>query len=259
MQYMAHTVRLLIPDRWNKRRSYPGTLRSYVLNYKGLNYCTEWVEFPDIEAVCKKLGANPTTTKADGITPLYTLPILFDPSTQSVIAESAVIAAYLDKTYPDTPPVFPPGTHGLYEAFREAVDGVFSYKIYPLVVYETLRLLNPSSEEYYNRTREADFGMPLAKLAPPGTEETEKQWKVAEAGLLKVAGWYDIGAGVGKTSVFISGGGKPNVADMFIAGRLIWVRAILGETSEKWLEIMSWDGGRWKRFMEAFKEYEQVF
>jgi hypothetical protein len=33
------------------------------LSVKGLQYKTVWVEFPEIESVCKKIGAKPTSTK----------------------------------------------------------------------------------------------------------------------------------------------------------------------------------------------------
>ncbi|KAJ8699426.1 hypothetical protein PTI98_002541 [Pleurotus ostreatus] len=44
----------------------------YALNIKGIPYQTVWVEYPDIEAVCKKIGASPTGEEA----PHYTLPVI---------------------------------------------------------------------------------------------------------------------------------------------------------------------------------------
>ncbi|KAL0961286.1 hypothetical protein HGRIS_006246 [Hohenbuehelia grisea] len=47
------------------------TLRArFALNYKGLPFKTVYVEFPDIEKVCKKIGAAPTSLKPNG-DPLY--------------------------------------------------------------------------------------------------------------------------------------------------------------------------------------------
>ncbi|GAW07249.1 AChain Crystal Structure Of Glutathione Transferase Gstfua3 From Phanerochaete Chrysosporium [Lentinula edodes] len=96
------------PNTWKTR---------YSLNYKGLSYRTEWIEYPDIEALCIKIGAAPTDVKADGITPDYTLPVIYDPSTDKTISDSFAIALYLDTAYPDTPKLFPPGTQALQEAF----------------------------------------------------------------------------------------------------------------------------------------------
>ncbi|KAK0215070.1 hypothetical protein IW262DRAFT_1440636 [Armillaria fumosa] len=50
------------PDVWKVR---------YVLNYKGLSYQTEWVEYPDIEPLYTKIGAKSHITKPDGMTPHY--------------------------------------------------------------------------------------------------------------------------------------------------------------------------------------------
>jgi hypothetical protein len=78
------------------------------LNYKGLAYKTEWIEYPDIADLCKKIGAEPTMIRKDG-RPYYSLPVIQDPKTGAVISDSARIAEYLDETYPDTPKVFPAG------------------------------------------------------------------------------------------------------------------------------------------------------
>lgn len=101
------------------------------MNYKGLSYKTVWVEYPDIgkawsdpprlftggtdtdpaartAALAKKIGAKPTAT-VDG-EPLYTVPIIHDPNTGSVVADSFYIAQYLDKQYPGQPTLIPQDT-----------------------------------------------------------------------------------------------------------------------------------------------------
>ena len=54
------------------------TLR-YALAFKGLPFRTEWVEYPDVEALCKKIGAKPTEKKDDG-RDHYTFPVIYDPN-----------------------------------------------------------------------------------------------------------------------------------------------------------------------------------
>lgn len=89
-----------------------------------------WVEYSDIgtseslsrdlsydacafaEALAKKIGAKPTEYK-EGNRPWYTLPIIYDPLTKTVVTDSFDIAIYLDRQYPSTPVVFPPGTIAL--------------------------------------------------------------------------------------------------------------------------------------------------
>jgi len=92
---------------------------TYTLNLKGIPYKTEWVEYPDIEPICKKLGIAPTYKNADG-SDRYTIPAIHDPSTGVYISDSVLIAEYLDKTYPYTPQVFPHHTHALHAAFTAA-------------------------------------------------------------------------------------------------------------------------------------------
>ncbi len=36
------------------------------------------------------------------------------------------------------------------------------------------------------------------------------------------------------------------------------MRRTFGAESEEWREIAEWDGGRWKKFMDAFAKYEAV-
>ncbi|KAH8087888.1 hypothetical protein BXZ70DRAFT_540065 [Cristinia sonorae] len=228
----------------------------YALHFKGLKYITEWVEFPDIESTCKKIGAGPTRYKDDGITPHYTLPVMYDASTSTVISDSTAIIAYLDKTYPQHPRVIPPEMGGLYAAFQDTVDEAFAKKAYRLTVYPTARLFGERGLEYYTRTREAVLGMKLEEAAPPGSKAREKTMQELEDGLRRVAGWYDkarprVDGGEGSV-VFIHGTQSPCFADLFVAVRLLWLKIGVGEGSEVWSRVLKLDQGRWAKFVEWF-------
>ncbi|KAE9402947.1 hypothetical protein BT96DRAFT_1083826 [Gymnopus androsaceus JB14] len=123
----------------------------------GIAYKTVWLEYPDIEETMKKIGALPTTTKKrDPSCPLYTIPAIYDDSTGTAIADSVLIAEYLDKTYPSTPRLIPQGTHALQGAFRTA--------------------------EYYERTRCADMGVPTLEVLRVPAEARDAEWdKVKDA------------------------------------------------------------------------------
>ena len=63
----------------------------YALNIKGLPYTTQWVEYPDIERVCKQIGASPAEKKPDNPSQdHYTLPVIQDPNTGRVVSDSMV-------------------------------------------------------------------------------------------------------------------------------------------------------------------------
>lgn len=51
---------------------------------------------------------------------------------------------------------------------------------------------------------------------------------------------------------------SPSWADFVVGGFLIWLCTIWGVESEKWQNIMTWHGGRWKTLMESLKKYETV-
>ncbi|TFY51247.1 hypothetical protein EVJ58_g10668, partial [Rhodofomes roseus] len=73
----------------------------FALNYKGIPYRTQWVEYPDIAPLLTSLGVSPNTPST--WTFPYTLPAIYDPRTRTVLMDSIKIARYLDETYPDTP------------------------------------------------------------------------------------------------------------------------------------------------------------
>ena len=73
-----------------------------LLNYKKIPYKVEWVNFPEIEAMCKSIGAAPSGKKTDG-KPHYTVPVIkIEPPTGSsdpvvVLSDSYNIAQYIEQ------------------------------------------------------------------------------------------------------------------------------------------------------------------
>ncbi|KAK0112609.1 hypothetical protein ONS95_014352 [Cadophora gregata] len=133
------------------------------LNFKGLDYKTEWVEYPDIQArLSPHVPANPEPDRD------WTIPaMMFTDGTY--IMDSKPIAERLEKDYP---------IPSLY------LDSPIIQEIYPAVgaIAKPLRavwlprvpvnLLNPRSSEYFHRTREEDVGKPLAQfMKEEGGEE----------------------------------------------------------------------------------------
>ncbi|PPQ66398.1 hypothetical protein CVT26_011267 [Gymnopilus dilepis] len=238
----------------NKAFSFNTWKARFALNYKGLPYKTEWVEFPDIEALCKKLGIAPTEPKptSTGGGPLYTLPAIYDPATNTYISESLRIASYLDATYPSTPSLFPHNTQGVQagfcDAFKAHVSPIFRFGIPQLA-----GTLSPRSAAYVRQTREEWLGAPIDKILPHG-EEAKEVWAKVQAAWGKADEWYALNGGRG---VFLMGE-KPCFADLLVASFLIWVKTIYGEDDQKWKDLASWNGGRWKRLLDGLEKYSQV-
>jgi len=208
------------------------------------------VEYPDIAPLCKKLGIPPSAKNATG--DYYSLPAIHDASTGIYISDSILIAEYLEKTYPDTPKVFPHNTLALQSAFGEALGGNLT-ALWNFIVPAIYDKLHPSSQEYFRRTREKSFGKAIEDITPKG-EVAVAQWAKFEEGMRNVDAWYVKNGGKGPFLL----GETPSWADIVVASCLVWMRIVWGEDSQQWKEISSWNNGRWSGIVEAFKKYETV-
>ncbi|KAF7358443.1 Glutathione S-transferase-like protein ustS [Mycena venus] len=227
------------PNLWKTR---------YALNFKGIPYKTVWVEYPEIEALCKQIGAAPTRNKPDG-RPHFTLPVIHDLSTGAVISDSTKIAAYLDTTYPEKPVLMPAGTAGFHRAFEDAAHALIA-PIYPYGLPASHTKLNPLSAEYFRRTREESWGKTLENLAPQGDEDAI-EWKKLKDGFGKIDEWMRAS---GEGSLYVMGD-APCYADMWMAGYALWIKLVL---PDKWEEIQTWHQGRWAKLLKSLEEYETV-
>jgi len=229
------------PNTWKTR---------YSLNYKGIPYKTVWVEFPDIEALCKEIGAKPTSTKLDG-SPLYTLPAIYDPSTNTAVSDSPNIAAYLDATYPSTPVLFPANTHALQYAFVSAFANLLR-PLFGMATCASNTHLNPASGAFFRRTKEPLFGASLEDLSPVGPKR-DSDWKEVKKCFDSVNGWLE------------KNGEKPYVmgdtityADIVLVSFIKWIPTVMGRDGKEWEDLQTWHGGRWKSLVDSFEKYAAV-
>lgn len=225
---------------------YSSGWRRFSLNYKGLAHKTEWVEFPDIEPLCKKLGLPPTRVPPTG-PPSYTLPAIYDPNTKKYVVESATIARYLDETYPETPRLFPPGTDALQTAFIDIAWPPIGLPLYFSIMGVTMKKLNPSSAEFFRRTREETFGQTMEALA------TDENWQAWVAGLGKVKSALESGNPTGEGFLM---GDKVTFADLQIASALIWIKVV---DDTIWEKVSSLHNGLWKTFLDSLAQYSGVY
>ncbi|KAG1882727.1 hypothetical protein F4604DRAFT_350310 [Suillus subluteus] len=222
------------------------TCHRYCLTFKGLTFETVWLEFPEIKPFYEQHSLVPTTSYNIKGTPapLCTLPIIIDPNTDRLITDSFAIAQYLDEQYPDTPKVLPNGTaalvHVFQTAFYNAVKGTSL-----LAGFRGAQKLNPESKEYYIRTCEERFGIPWEQFGMH--EKREEQWDALRVAYNTMDGWYATSSGQ-----FILGD-TPCFADFIVAGLCNYIRYCF--ENEEWEEVKSWNGGRWRRLVEATDKY----
>ncbi|KAI0262605.1 hypothetical protein BC834DRAFT_383009 [Gloeopeniophorella convolvens] len=222
----------------------------YVLAIKGLAFDTVWVEYPDIAAEMKRIGANHTEYR-DGA-PLYTLPVIHDTLTGVVVADSAKIAAYLDEQYPDTPRLFTGQSQALQSAFiAQFVMPRVRAPTVKLVAAHTPARLNPRSGEYFRTTREKMFGKRLEELS--GTPEVRARVVQELLDALK-----DLGTWLDASGREFLGGDNVSYADVVVAANFRWMRTLLGDDGEEWKAVRAFQDGRWERYLKFFEKWEVV-
>jgi glutathione S-transferase len=209
---------------------------------KGLTFKTEWIEYPNIAAFYKEHGIQCVSERPDG-SPLCTLPLIHDGSTNKYIVDSYQIAAYLDSQYPSTPTILPKGLNALQTAFEYAIflmAGAFA----PITLPATHSILNEESQDYFYRTK----GIEKVKLRE---DQMDEQWRKFEATLGVIDGWLKMNDDGQK---FISGDSISYVA-ISLAARIMWMKKVLNG-NKGWERIREWHGGRWARLIAEFEQYE---
>lgn len=226
----------------------------FVLNLKGLDYRTVWIEYPDIAQLYTVLSL-PSKESRDG-RPLYGLPVIYDPSTGTSIGDSLHIAQYLEDTYPSTisPPLFPAGSRGLQAMFVDIFIQKISDPLHYITSEFACRQLPPRSSAYYRNRREARYSCRLEDIAPAGTDKRQAVWDGVRAGFQSFHKWAQVAS---KNQPFITGD-KPCFADFVVASYLTWFKRLIGEKSPEWVELMEAEDKRWSTLMKAIKPWEKV-
>ncbi|RJE25434.1 hypothetical protein PHISCL_02257 [Aspergillus sclerotialis] len=239
------------------------------LNFKGLPYSTTWVQLPDIPEVRKSLKVPASRKFADG-SDFYTLPIINDPTTKSLVGDTFDIAVYLQKTYPDS------GAGDLFPA--QPLDYTFNQDILiPLTEanqsdYPEYAKFNMSVDAAFSaHVQLAVYGFPF----DPATAEAAKAEFVRRAG---VSSWDDFAlvgeareklkasfrdtlGGLGKlflrdTSGPFLLGTKASYADLIVGA---WLRMLsVALPGSEWEEVRSWHGGIFGQLYDALEVYAEV-
>lgn len=119
--------------------------------------------------------------------------------------------------------------------------------MFPLMIPFVYKQLNPASQPYFRKTREAFMKKPLEELCKPTNEPA----LLVE--FEKALSRFD--SYMGDHSPFVMGTAL-TYADASMAGWLTWMKRVRGPESQAWKAVEAWQGGRWKRFMDAFATLE---
>ncbi|KAH7363320.1 hypothetical protein B0T11DRAFT_92724 [Plectosphaerella cucumerina] len=204
------------------------------LNFKGIDYKTQWVEYPDIEPLLKSFGLPP---QPDEPRP-WTLPTARFPQDGSYVMESRAIADEIEKRYPA--PEWPslrlddPAVERAKAHLRPTAGALM-----PVILPQVPRvILSEYSAEYFWRTRAEAFGMPLVEwAAKEGGEDGEKAWERSRAGFAEVA------EALRETEGPFYLGETVSYADFIFVGFLHFLKRAVGEKDferlKEWPEIIA--------------------
>ncbi|KAF5023426.1 hypothetical protein F66182_4526 [Fusarium sp. NRRL 66182] len=252
------------PNPWKTR---------FALNFKSVPYSTTWVALPDISKVRSNLQVPACRKFADG-SDFFTLPVIEDPTTGSLVGDSFDIAIYLDKTYRDS------GAGDLLPPQKLDFDFKHSYILVPLSECDASEF-----PEYarFNMNVDAAFtahtvlgthGFPF----DPATEEATKAEFVRRAEVMGFKSWDDflvVGEkreqmltsfrdALGELAKLFSKdpsgpfilGTKATYADMIVGAWLRTMHVTLPEN--EWNQVASWHDGTFGKLYEALQVYAEV-
>ncbi|KAF7590989.1 hypothetical protein BBP40_002183 [Aspergillus hancockii] len=228
-------VTCFAPNPWKAR---------YALNFKGASYQTKWVELPEVTATRKALGVPPCRTFSDG-SPFYTLPVIEDPSAGKKVGDSFDIALYLDKKYPDAPPLFPSTSIGLHASFNAHVDALFTRFV--VLCFHTMPF-NPKTAEVSMKTF----------AARAGVKDWDELSIKGEARKIALHGFKSELGELAKIYSYTEGpfleGNTPSYADFIVGAWLQFAKASLPE----WEDLQNWHECQWGRLHLALEKYAKV-
>lgn len=228
----------------------------FILNYKRLPYRTVWVEFPDVEATLRSIGAPPSSRKSDGRS-VYTLPVIVDPTrnpqTPHILSNANNIAEYLETRYPARS-IFPEGSRALQSLFVHHIQDVFVKPLLPLMVPVSYDQLPERTQTHFLGVFRSRPRMPTASSLPLQEPQREHAWQLVKEqfDFLSVILDKNVGDGDG----IVIQGYHVSYADFALCSVLLWIEQMAPQ--DGWARIRDWNGGRWARLRQRCQDYMAV-
>ncbi|KAL1839244.1 hypothetical protein VTJ49DRAFT_1722 [Mycothermus thermophilus] len=210
-----------------------------LLNFKGLDYRTEWLEYPEIHPRLEPhLPPNPGPNAVP-----YTIPTIRLPSGEYVM-DSRVIAERIEALYPTPSARLDSAAlarlYDLMPRLMAAIRPIFSVRVPKYILSE-------ASQEYWYRTRGERVGMPVEEFAAKNPEK--ECWDRADEVVKEVTGMLTEGGG----PFFL--GEEVSYADFVWGGLLIFLKRQGEEEVYGELLRRSGDGEVHERFLKALEPW----
>ncbi|KAI0126829.1 hypothetical protein BJ170DRAFT_420582 [Xylariales sp. AK1849] len=191
-----------------------------LLNFKGLDYKTEWTEYPDIKPRLQDYLPNKEA---------YTIPTIMLPDGKYIM-DSMEIVKHIEAEHP-SPSIHLDSPYIL--KVRERIAALTEFGtglrgVYTVLVPE--RLLNPRSIDYWMETRPKRIGKPLSALT-----EDEKGGKVWDYAAPNVKAVTEMLKESGEGPFFM--GETVSYADFFWVGFLLFFKTIGDDVFEKLISV----------------------
>ncbi|KAF8524615.1 hypothetical protein BU17DRAFT_63175 [Hysterangium stoloniferum] len=234
------------PAGWNMM----GLKARYALSFKGVEFQTVWLEYPEMEPTMRRIGAAPTGSRPDG-SPFFTIPVISDPihrtpkGEATVISDSWKIAEHLDRHYPAPGLLFPDGTKALQSLFLDYANTKIAAHIRLISMSVAVLWLNDESATYSRKQVEATYGAKIEELCPRGSEKWDHSWTVLQKRFSDLAAHQDKN---GPESTFILGA-QVTFADFILLAML--EQLVLTAPDEWKQKVEHWDNGRWKKLRDG--------
>lgn len=206
-------------------------------------YATQWVELPDVKSTRLAHKVDPVRKFPDD-TDFYTLPMIHDVANDTWVGDSFDIAVYLDEQYAESgEKLFPPDSIGIHRVFNAHVDALFTRHV---VLCSNYMPLNPETAEQTKREFVERLHLESWEQLCVEGEAREKILRAFEADMEDFAKLWRFG----DHGPFLEGK-RLTYADVIVGGWLQFVKATLPE----WDRICTWQGGRWKRLVDALEPW----
>ncbi|KAI1374197.1 putative glutathione S-transferase [Hypoxylon crocopeplum] len=227
-----------LPSRPPKKAwSYNPWKTRFVLNFKGIPYKTEFIEYPEIKP--RFQDHFPKDTEE------FTVPTIILPDGTWVM-DSWKIAEVLEEKYPE-PSIL------LDSPYLKKLRGVLSQVMEPLTAIKVCNvynnILSEASQPYFRRTREEDIGKTFEKLAEEQSDEAA--WKASEPYFHQVTAFLQ----ENPEGPFFEGK-TPGFADFVWAGNLIFFIRMGGNVFADALKA-SGDADTHLKLLEGLKPWSE--